>query len=130
MDEFAATRKKERELLHADLRNVLGQHGREDALGNGDFWVVDDDYSTPQQKVRITRVSFLTRPVAREIQRVLRGYSLAWEVLLVLDMHDPRIGEADENGVTVHKASIEEHWNAHRMREAFGSEFAWNLSSS
>ena len=124
---FAESQAAEWDALYADLRALLATYGHEDAVGNGDFWLVDDNYGTPQHKVCVTRISFITRPLCLEIQRAIRKYSLPWEVLLALDLKDAR-KDPDDFGVTVRKADIEECWNADRVSKAFGSDFKWRLS--
>jgi hypothetical protein len=110
--------------LYAELKALLGKHGKEDPYGNGDFWIVDDNYGSPQHKVCVFQVSFLTQPVAHEVQRTLRKHSLPWEVLFAFDKTDSR-RHPNDLGITVHKANIEECWNVERMERAFGSEFRW-----
>ena len=110
--------------LYAELQALLGKHGKEDPYGNGDFWVVDDNYGSLQHKVCVFEVSFITRPLALEVQRVLRKHSLSWEVLFSFDKADAR-RDPNDLGVSVHKAKIEECWNVERMEKAFGAEFRW-----
>jgi hypothetical protein len=118
---------KEWAALYAELGALLEKHGTQNPYGDGDFWIVDDNYGSPQHKVCVTRISFLTRPLATEVQRVLRNYSLAWEVLFSLDKAEPRPTENDL-GVLVRKSDIKEYWSAERMKMAFGNDFRWGLS--
>jgi hypothetical protein len=122
--DYPQSRAQEWKVLYSELRAVLEKHGREDPFGNGDFWVVDDDYGSPQHKVCVTRVSFLTRPLALEVQRLIRKYSRSWEVLFAFDLNDSRKDPSDL-GITVRKADIEERWNVERMASSFGTEFRW-----
>ena len=118
---------KEWDALYEELEALLRKHGTQNPYGDGDFWIVDDNYGTPQHKVCVTRVSFLTRPLAVEVQRVLRRYALAWEVLFSLDKADLRPTENDL-GILVRKSDIQELWSTERMQRAFGKEFRWGLS--
>lgn len=90
MDTHADHQEKEWDALYAELGALLGKHGTENAFGDADFWIVDDNYGNPQHKVCMHRIAFLTRPLAIEVQRVLRKYSLAWEVLFSLDKEGMR----------------------------------------
>jgi hypothetical protein len=112
--------------LYIDLRAMLASHGIEDPFGDADYWLVDDNYGSQQHKVCVTRVSFITRPLCREAQRLIRRYSLSWEILFSLEN---RVNE-DDLGVTVTQSRIDEHWNARRMADQYGTDFRWNLSSS
>ena len=112
--------------LYLELRGVLASHGREGPFGNGEFWLVDDNYGSPQHKVCVFRVAFLTQPLCREVQRVIRKYSLAWEVIFAFDFDDGRRG-ADDFGVTVTKSHVEACWDAERMAHVYGTDFRWTL---
>ena len=127
MDAHDKRQAKEWEALYEELGALLEKRGTQDPYGHGDFWIVDDNYGTPQHKVCVTRISFLTRPLAVEVQRVLRKYSLAWEVLFSLDKAELR-PTPEDLGVLVRKSDIQEHWNTKRMQKAFGKEFRWRLS--
>lgn len=118
---------KEWEALYDELGVLLEKHGTQNPFGEGDFWLVDDNYGSPQHKVCVTRITFLTRPVAVEVQRTLRKYSLGWEVLFSLDKPELRPTD-DDLGVLVRKSDIKEYWSAERMKAEFGTDFRWGLS--
>jgi hypothetical protein len=115
---------REWQALYEALSVLLAKHGRQYANGDGDFWIVGENNGSSQHKVCVTRVSFLTRPLALAVQRLLRIHSLAWEVLFYLDKPELRPTQKDL-GILVRKHDIQEHWNAARMQQAFGSEFRW-----
>src|SRR3954462_581293 len=125
METHDECQEREWRALYAALSVLLEKHGKADAHGDGDFWIVDDNYGSAQHKVCVTRVSFLTRPLAAAVQRRLRVHSLAWEVLFSLDKPELRPTENDL-GILVRKHDIQEHWSADRMQKAFGSEFRWS----
>jgi hypothetical protein len=116
--------RQEWEALYSEVQALLTKYGKEDQYGNGDFWIVDDNYGLSQHKVCVFQVSFITRPLALEVQRALRKHSLPWEVLFAFDKPDSR-RDPNDLGVSVHKSKIEECWNVERMEKAFGSEFRW-----
>lgn len=118
---------KEWVALYDELGALLEKHGTRNSLGKGDFWLVEDNYGSPQHKVCVTHVSFLTRPMAAEIQRALRKYSLGWEVLFSLDKSELRPTD-DDLGILVRKGDIKEYWSAERMKAVFGTDFRWGLS--
>ncbi len=119
---------REWEALYKALCSTLAVFGREDAFGEGDYWVVDDNYGTPQHKVCVHRTSFLTSPMAMAVQRLLRGHALRWEILFSLDGDDSR-RNADDLGITVREHEIIEHWNRERMRGTYGSDFQWGIQA-
>jgi hypothetical protein len=81
MDAYEPRQGQEWDALYAERTELRETHGKQEAYSDGDFWIVDDHYGSPQHKVCVARVSCITRPVALEVQRALRKYSLAWEVL-------------------------------------------------
>jgi len=115
---------QEWQALYKELTALLERHGKQDAHGNGDFWIVDDNYGSAQHKVCVTRLRFLTRPIAANVQRLLRKYTLGWEVLFSLDDEKMR-PTPDDLGISVRKTEIREFWSSERMRKAFGAEFRW-----
>lgn len=119
-----AVQEREWQTLYKELTGLLERHGKQDAHGRGDFWIVDDNYGSTQHKVCVTRLSFLTRPIAADVQRLLRNYTLGWEVLFSLDDEKMR-PTPDDLGVSVRKTDIRECWSSERMRKAFGAEFRW-----
>jgi hypothetical protein len=121
---YEERQREEWEALYEQLRLLLCEHGKEDPFGDGDFWIVDGNYGSPQHKVCVFEVSFITRALALDVQRTLRKHSLPWEVLFSFDKGDPR-RDPNDLGISVHKAKIEECWNVERMEKAFGSEFRW-----
>jgi hypothetical protein len=113
--------------LYEELQQLLARHGQEDAFGEGDFWLVDDNYGSPQHKVCVSRVSFLTQIMASEVQQKIRAYSLPWEVIFAFD-RDERLDSSDL-GVVVRKVDIQEDWDSDRMRRLFGSDFRWHVGT-
>lgn len=114
--------------LYDELQQLLARHGREDAFGEGDFWVVDDNYGSPQHKVCVSRASFLTKIMASEVQQKIRTYSLPWEVIFAFDPRDERLDSADL-GILVRKTDIQEHWDTGRMKRLLGNDFRWCLNT-
>jgi|ERR1051326_5121365 hypothetical protein len=122
-----AIQEREWKALHKDLTALLERHGKQDAFGKGDFWIVDDNYGSTEQKVCVTRLQFLTRPVATDVQRLLRKYTLGWEILFSLDDEKMR-PTRDDIGVIVRKTGIREHWSNERMERHFGADFRWQFT--
>ena len=80
-------------------------------MGDGDFWVVDDNFGSLQHKVCVARISFLTRPLAVEVQITLRKYSHGWAGMSSLDKPELRPTE-DDLGILVRQSDIREYWSA------------------
>jgi hypothetical protein len=129
MDSQDERQGKEWDALYEELGVLLERYGKEDARGEGDFWIVDDNWGSVQHKVCVTRLAFLTQPLALDIQRLLQNYSLDWGVLLSLDKPGLR-PDPNDVGVAVTKSNIEELWNVARMERVHGSEFRWGRLAS
>ena len=75
---------KEWESLFDELTAVLEKHGKHDAFGDGDFYLIDDYYSSPQHKVECTSPSVFTPSLLVEVQNILKRFSRRWEVIFAL----------------------------------------------
>src|SRR5215831_7870565 len=118
------TRHYEWEALYAELRAVLAFFGRENPYGDGDFWIVDDDWGGYQHKICVNQLSFLSRDVAKAVQQVIAKYVSPWEIVIALDFPDPSRPPGGE-GILVRKSAIEQHWDAARLSQKYGSQFRW-----
>jgi hypothetical protein len=93
--------------LYGALEGVFIQFGKEDAYGEGDYWIVDDDYGEPSHKVCISRLGFVTPDLVAAIQRALKD-TPNWKVLLQID--EPLDGLPDSSsGLTVRHDTVEPH---------------------
>ena len=117
---------REWDAIYSSLQDALSKFGREDPLGDGDYWIVDDNYGSPQHKVCVYKASFLTRPMVTAVQRALQDRGLRWEVLFSFDDSDTR-RHPEDLGITVQAHTVIEHWHPERMRQSYGSEFQWNM---
>ena len=124
MNAAEAQRRREWSELYEYLRSVLGAFGREDPYGEGDFWLVDDDYGGYAHKVCVTRLPFLTVEVAAAVQQVIAKYSSPWEVVIALDYPDPS-RPIEGEGVLVRRSGVEQQWNAERLSRRYGQDFRW-----
>ncbi len=64
-------RAREWKLLYALLRSVMARGGTESPVGNGDFWLVDDDWGGHLQKVSVFRIGFITKRLVSDVQMLL-----------------------------------------------------------
>ena len=93
--------------LYGRLLEELASHGRNDPFGDGDFFLVDDDYGSTQQKLEITSSGTFTLALVSGIQKVLAEFSDEWEVVVALPSID---GVA--HGYVVRATSCDEHFGA------------------
>jgi hypothetical protein len=118
---------REWQAIYEGLRALLARHGRDDPYGEGDYWIIDDNWGCCGHKVEVHQPRIVTREVAQGVQNLLRDLPLrnAWYVIFSLAPADPRYrGEAE--GIKVTADAIEEHWDRDRLRAELGSDFRWN----
>jgi hypothetical protein len=110
--------------LYASLRSLLQRRGHESPFGEGDFWLVDDDWGGALQKVCVFRIAFLTPPLVVEVQELLRGRFPGWGVMFQLEIG----GSTDvvpPEGLVVYHDRIDEAWNKAKLKAVLGEDFAW-----
>ena len=66
-----ATREQEWEALYDKLRMALAEDGKNDPYGEGDYWIVDDDWGGYHQKVCITNPKFWSLSAEKKISGIL-----------------------------------------------------------
>lgn len=90
--------------LYRQIRSVMIEYGKEDPCGDGDFWVVDDDYGWRRHTVCIFNLYFFSPSIVSELQKLLADVP-DWTIALVLDV--PQSGhEWPFMGVTIRSQEI------------------------
>jgi hypothetical protein len=108
-----AERRKRWEILYEKLSKSLGALGQENAYGNGDFWIVDDDYGDTAHKLCLTKLSFLQPQVIKAIQSSLRSYS-DWRVLVQMEA-ELNGEQLPPEGLMIYADHVEQHWDKVRF---------------
>ena len=70
--------------LYVSLEATLSAHGKNDPFGDGDYFLIDDDYGTYQHKIECSKASFFRSGALEGTQALLRKYDGPWEVIFVL----------------------------------------------
>ena len=70
--------------MYQSLEQTLSKLGRNDPFGEGDYFLIDDDYGTYQHKVECSKESFLRSRALLDTQELLSQYEGPWEVIFVL----------------------------------------------
>lgn len=73
------------------LRARLLDFGTEDVSRSADFWVDDDDWGHPQQKVYVRNLRLLTPALVGSVQQLMREHP-GWETLIAVSV--PGEGDA------------------------------------
>jgi hypothetical protein len=81
-------------------------HGRSDPFGDGDFFLIDDDYGTYQQKIECTSAAFFRSRALPDTQELLSQYNGPWQVIFILTR-----GAGGPAGCTVTREEIVDRVN-------------------
>jgi hypothetical protein len=73
------------ERLYAALSKALQRFGREDAFGNADYWLLDDNWGNRQQKVEIQNLNLIRPEVVSSLQKTLVDFP-DWEIAVAIDI--------------------------------------------
>jgi hypothetical protein len=101
---------REWEALHSALSAVLSHFGKEDPYGNGDYWIVENDYGHPSHMVCVSQLAFITPELVSAVQQALK-VAPHWVVLLQVD-EEVNGGRAHSTGLTVRLDGVERHSGA------------------
>ncbi|MGD9845795.1 MAG: hypothetical protein AB7O60_05350 [Variibacter sp.] len=92
------------EELRRLVRRVLGRFGSEGVSRDQDFWVDDDNFGTPQQKVYFRNLRLLEPTVIKSLQALLQE-NPAWEIVVAISV--PGEGDAwPDMGLTIRSREI------------------------
>jgi hypothetical protein len=90
--------------LYERVTALLGKFGTYDALGDADFWVLDDNWGTRQQKVFVNNLSMLSPTIIAGLRALLSG-TPDWEIVVAVSIRGA--GEKwPDMGLTVREREI------------------------
>ena len=87
-----SSRRERWEALYDALLDVLSSLGTNHPDGEGDFWIVDDDWDGNLHKVCITKPDFWSNSVKDVIQKLLATSFSDWGVVVVFSDGSHRLG--------------------------------------
>jgi hypothetical protein len=109
--------------LYKAVRAVCSEHGKEDAFGGGDFWVVDDCWGGVSQKLIVTNPSFLTPELVKKLSACISRLGLLGAEIVVA-LEGAAKGPAEVgSGLVVHSTGFEEYWDIAALRAKHGDSF-------
>lgn len=71
--------------LYDGILAVMQKYGTEDPCARGDFFVLDDNWGGPEQRVEINTLSLLRPQIVKELQSTLRAYP-GWKIVVAVDV--------------------------------------------
>src|SRR4051812_45792129 len=84
--ELRARQEAEWQVLYGRVAELLERHGKVDAFGKGDYWLVDENLGWWRQIIELNNLTLLDPAIIKQVQDLLAGYP-DWEILVrvVLD---------------------------------------------
>jgi hypothetical protein len=72
-------------LLYDQIQQVLQGYGTENPYGDGDYWVLDDNWGVWQHKVEVHSLKMLMPPVVKSLQSILAPHP-NWDIVVAVDI--------------------------------------------
>ncbi len=108
-----------------DILMILERHGKNDAFGEGDFWLLDDNLGGCLHKLYIFNINVVTRELVAKLMLLLAEKYLGWQVMMILDLKSPTEEEIPPEGLIVYGRFVEEFWDKQKLKSLFGERFLW-----
>jgi hypothetical protein len=115
------------EKLYGELRQLLASVGTESAYGDGDFWLLDDDWGNNSHKVYVFTIGYLTREITGRVQTLLSRYGDDWTVVFAFDLLNcgQTVATLPPTGLTVSARETMADEGLERLRVLYGEKFRW-----
>lgn len=111
-------------VLYDAVRNVCEKHGNEDCYGNGDYWVVDDDWGGVSQKILVSSASFLTPKLVEELANCIAKTQLyGAQIFVVLELKTNSLKLPPTMGLVIDSGGAIEEWDLVSLRQQLGQDF-------
>lgn len=69
-----ADQERDWKILHDEITRVLDRFGRKNAFGDGDYWLVDDNWGSRRHRLEFQNLDLFQIDILRQLQAVLAGY--------------------------------------------------------
>ncbi len=103
--------------LYRAVVDVLRQYGKEEPTGDGDFWVVDDNYGWRRQIVNIFNLKMLDPEIIFKLRALLDKLP-EWSIVLALDVPGTE-GKWPPMGVIIRRHEIIDGLQREYLPESF-----------
>lgn len=85
MVEQADSQARDWRRLYTRIGDFLAQFGTSDTLGDADYWVLDDNWGSTQQKIFVNNLTMLEPRVIAGLQRLLSDFP-SWEIRVAVSL--------------------------------------------
>jgi hypothetical protein len=72
-------------LIYDELVPLMARFGVDDAFGEGDYWILDDNWGPKQHKICVFNLDILRPEVVYALQNIIRNFS-DWSVVVAVDV--------------------------------------------
>jgi len=107
-EESDVGQQREWEALYGLVVDTMAKYGVENAFGDGDYLIVDDNYGHRRQIVEVHNVKMLRPDIVTALRKLLDGYN-GWEIVMAVNVPGPppeRKRLWPPMGVTIRKHEI------------------------
>jgi hypothetical protein len=70
-------------ILYERISKLLQQFGKVDAIGEGDYWLIDENWGFDQHKVEVQNLNLLDPKIVKSLQTLLGGFP-DWEIMIAV----------------------------------------------
>lgn len=84
-----ATQERDWQSLHDAITEVLNEFGTKNAFGEGDYWLLDDNWGTPRQQLEFQNLDLFRVDIISRLQALLPRYP-EWFITIRVDVPDKR----------------------------------------
>ena len=81
----SADQERDWQILHDAITRVLDKFGRKNAFGDGDYWLVDDNYGTRRHRLEVQNLDLFRIDILRQLQATLAGFA-DWCITVQVDV--------------------------------------------
>jgi hypothetical protein len=71
--------------LYRKIVALLRPHGRNDAIGEGEYWILDDNYGWRRQTIYVFDLKILDPVIVAALRDLLNGLP-DWDIVLAIDV--------------------------------------------
>jgi hypothetical protein len=106
---------------------MLTSFGTESAFGDGDFWLLDDDWGYDSHKVYVFSIGYLTREITDRAQALLARYVDDWTIVFTFDVNNSGqpVATLKPMGLIVTGRGTTADEGMDRLRVLYGAELRW-----
>ena len=105
--------------LYNGIVGLLRRHGKESPTGDGDFWVLDDNYGWCRHTIFLFNLKMLNLDVIARLKQLLDNRS-GWEIVLAIDVPG-RERDWPPMGVTIRSHEIVDGLSRDHLPEPYRS---------